>query len=175
MVPPRLAQVLFLRSERDLAIALVVAGLLATIATLLHWYFYARPEPTAALIFSSLAIGPGIFGLVVAGRLRRALLAAQTHCPGCGYDLRATPQRCPECGATPADHSALIATGEAPLPAAHRYRRLIVMAGMVVLLEPITWAVRQIWGWGYLFASHALLALCVLLFSLVRLLRVRES
>lgn len=40
---------------------------------------------------------------VLAGRAwKRRHLCGPGYCPSCGYDLRATPERCPECGqATP--------------------------------------------------------------------------
>jgi hypothetical protein len=47
-----------------------------------------------------LATLPGAWLALV--RLRRWTLARVRrnygHCPACGYDLRATPERCPECG-----------------------------------------------------------------------------
>ena len=36
--------------------------------------------------------------LRLARLLRRHRRMAAGHCPGCGYDVRASPERCPECG-----------------------------------------------------------------------------
>jgi hypothetical protein len=53
-----------------------------------HWF-----------VAAALALPP--FGQVARAR-RKALRSRAGLCRSCGYDLRATPDRCPECGAVPA-------------------------------------------------------------------------
>ena len=50
-----------------------------------------------------LAILPGLWViLAVRRRNLRKRRAKEGRCPDCGYDLRETPEQCPECGARPA-------------------------------------------------------------------------
>jgi hypothetical protein len=58
--------------------------------------------PLAAVVLGS-AVMPAILGISVIRRRRRLDRSGGARpCLACGYDLRATPDRCPECGAVPA-------------------------------------------------------------------------
>jgi hypothetical protein len=57
------------------------------------------PHACAAAAFAGLPMASLLLSL--RRRRRRRALRANGHCPRCGYDLRATPERCPECGAVP--------------------------------------------------------------------------
>ncbi|HWE97527.1 MAG TPA: hypothetical protein VG269_26450 [Tepidisphaeraceae bacterium] len=55
------------------------------------------------VIFALLAVLPSFrLALIAGGWMIRKFRRKEGCCAACGYDLRATPDRCPECGAVPA-------------------------------------------------------------------------
>jgi hypothetical protein len=67
------------------------------------WWFRSRQLVVPAWIL--LALSAPLPAVWITRALHQRRRAAFNRCPGCGYDLRATPARCPECGGLPADRA----------------------------------------------------------------------
>ena len=64
-----------------------------------YWGYVVVGVPCWAVVVST-GVLPGLWVRQWRIRRRKRWREARGLCPGCGYDLRATPGRCPECGRT---------------------------------------------------------------------------
>ena len=66
------------------------------------FYNHAPANWTTFSASALFLIAPGFWIAMTINRRRNPPHKDASKCEVCGYDLRATPGRCPECGATPA-------------------------------------------------------------------------
>jgi predicted RNA-binding Zn-ribbon protein involved in translation (DUF1610 family) len=90
----------------SLALFWILAPILAPIAAVGYAGELSTHSPATTIAMMSAYLLPlGFWDAMMRARRRRWDREAANLCASCGYDLRATPHRCPECGAAPSAHA----------------------------------------------------------------------